>query len=149
MEFQTGRQEMMQNFTRGLGLLEEAEFSARRDAEQMARAMSDLREALTKVEAIRQESWTEDNFDVELTRSLTTLENARMEWNSARLKFPLLSGSAAVGNVEAAAGAQPPEPILGARNLGELCRLGLALTWPLAATGLLVAAALVLLLLRR
>src|SRR5438094_8743799 len=42
MEFQTGRQEMMQNFTRALGLLEEAEFSARRDAEQMARAMSDL-----------------------------------------------------------------------------------------------------------
>src|SRR5881397_2734199 len=51
MEFQTGRQEMVQNFTRALGLLEEAEFSARRDAEQMARAMSDLREALTKVEA--------------------------------------------------------------------------------------------------
>ena len=149
MEFQTGRQEMMQNFTRGLGLLEEAEFSARRDAEQMARAMSDLREALTKVEAIRQESWTEDNFDVELTRSLTTLENARMEWNSARLKFPLLSGSAAESKAEAAASAHPPEPILGARNLGELCRLGLALTWPLAATGLLVAAALVLLLLRR
>src|SRR6266704_2915367 len=108
MEFQTGRQEMLQNFTRALGLLEEAEFSARRDAEQMARAMSDLREALTKVEAIRQETWTEDNFDVELTRSLTTLENARMEWNSARLKFPVLSGPSAEGNAESpTAGTEP------------------------------------------
>src|SRR5215468_9088284 len=31
MEFQTGRQEMVHNLTRGLGLLEEAEFTARRD----------------------------------------------------------------------------------------------------------------------
>src|ERR1035437_5432396 len=33
-EFQTGRQEIIQQLTRGLGLLEEAEFCARRDAEQ-------------------------------------------------------------------------------------------------------------------
>src|SRR5882672_11781875 len=34
VEFQTGRQEMTQHLTRGVGLLEEAEFNARRDAEQ-------------------------------------------------------------------------------------------------------------------
>src|SRR5271154_2005330 len=34
MEFQTGRQETIQNLTRGVGLLEEAEFAARRNAEQ-------------------------------------------------------------------------------------------------------------------
>ena len=34
-EFQTGRQEIIQHLMRGLGLLEEAEFAARRDAEQM------------------------------------------------------------------------------------------------------------------
>src|SRR5499427_9346687 len=86
-EFQTGRQEMVHNLTRGLGLLEEAEFTSRRDAEQMAKAMVDLREALSKVEAIKEESWSKENFSVELTRGLTTVENARMEWNSARLKF--------------------------------------------------------------
>src|SRR5512141_900995 len=37
MEFQTGREEMIQNLTRGLGLLEETEFNARRDAEQMSK----------------------------------------------------------------------------------------------------------------
>src|SRR6185436_19442955 len=42
-EVQTGRQEMMQNLTRGLGLLEEAEFTARRDAEQMAKTIADFR----------------------------------------------------------------------------------------------------------
>ncbi len=78
-EFQTGRLEMVQNLTRGLGLLEEAEFTARRDAEQMAKALGDLRDALGKVQAINEESWTHDSFNVELTRALTTLENARME----------------------------------------------------------------------
>src|SRR5690242_16199893 len=66
MEFQTGRQEMLQQLTRSLGLLEEAEFSARRDAEQMAKTLADLRDASTKVQAIHEESWTKDNFNVEL-----------------------------------------------------------------------------------
>src|SRR6204780_5677607 len=35
LDFQNGRQEMVHNLTRGLGLLEEAEFNARRDSEQM------------------------------------------------------------------------------------------------------------------
>src|SRR3954469_1532972 len=64
MEFQTGRQEMLQNLTRGLGLLEEAEFTSRRDADQMAKAIIELREAMGKVENIHQESWTQDNFEV-------------------------------------------------------------------------------------
>src|SRR5215212_10284774 len=73
MEFQTGRQEMLEHLTRGLGLLEESEFNARRDAEQMAKAILGLREALGKVEALQEESWTKNDFAMELTRALTTL----------------------------------------------------------------------------
>lgn len=148
LEFQTGRQEMIQNLTRALGLLEEAEFNARRDAEQMSKAMVDLREANSKVEAIHQESWTQDNFDVELTRALTVLENARMEWNSARLKFPLLNGPAAEETV-AIAETQSPAASSIPQDFGQLCRLGLALTWPVAIAVFLAAAGLFLLLLRR
>jgi chromosome segregation ATPase len=147
MEFQTGRQEAIQNLTRGLGLLEEAEFGARRDAEQMAKAMADLRDALAKVEAIHQESWTQANFEGELTRALTTLENARMEWNSARLKFPLLSGQAPEAKTTAPASVPAPS-LTASHSFVELCRMGLALTWPLALVALLTAAALCLLLLR-
>ena len=148
MEFQTGRQEMIQNLTRALGLLEEAEFSSRRDADQMAKAMIELREAMAKVEGIHQESWTQDNFDVELTRALTTLENARMEWNSARLKFSLLSGQAAEMDANVSSENVPASPF-GTQTFGELCRVGLALTWPVAVAGLLAFAGLLLLLLRR
>ena len=148
MEFHTGREEMIQNLVRGLGLLEEAEFSARREAEQTVKAVTDLRDALAKVQAIHEETWTKDNFSTELTRALTALENARMEWNTARLEFPVLSGQAPEGSAGAAKAAAPAPSLLATHGFGELCRIGLALTWPLAAVALLALAALVVALMR-
>ena len=145
-EFQTGRQEIIQNLTRGIGLLEEAEFTARRDAEQMARTMTEFRAALAKVQAIRDESWSKDAFAMELTRGLTAVENARMEWNSARLKLPVLAGE------NAPAVAAKPEPVtpvgLATLPFGQLCKIGLAFTLPLVGVGLLALGAFVLLLRR-
>jgi hypothetical protein len=147
MECQTGRDEMLQHLTRGIGLLEAAELSARRDAEQMARALSGFRDALSKVQSVNEQVWSQENFSVELTRALTTLENARMEWNAARLKFPLLSGIVPAGAEAAAPKAAPS--LLATAGLGQLCKIGLALTWPLVLLGLAGVAGLVLLLLRR
>ena len=128
-EFQTGRQEMIHNLTRGLGLLEEAEFNQRREAEQMVKTIADFRDALDKIQNVRDETWTKENFSTELTRALTAIENARMEWNSARLKLPVLAGenkpAAMVEKVAAAA------PSLASLGFGRLCKIGLALTWPL------------------
>ncbi len=136
-EFQTGRQEMIQHLTRGLGLLEQAEFAARRDAEQMAKSMADLRDALANVQGIHEEAWTKENWNVELTRALTAIENARLEWNSSRLKWPVLSEPAA-----AAPGPPAPAtavaPLLAEENFGRLCRIGFALTWPLLVAGLAI-----------
>src|SRR5882724_8039930 len=146
-ELQTGRQEMLQNLTRGIGLLEEAEFTARRDAEQMAKVLTDFRDGLTKVEAIREEAWTVDNSDVELTRALTAVENARMEWNSARLKFPLLSGTPAESEGNSSKPFTPSA--MAGLGFGQLCRMGFALTWPLAVVGLAALGVFVAVLLRR
>jgi hypothetical protein len=140
-EFQTGRQEIVQQLTRGLGLLEEAEFTARRDAEQMVKTVGDFRAALAKVQAIHDETWTKENFQLELTRALTTIENARMEWNSARLKISALAGetknaAAPLDKNSAAA----PAPSLAELGLFPLCKIGLAMTWPLLVLlGILIA----------
>jgi hypothetical protein len=143
VEFQTGRQEMTQHLTRGVGLLEEAEFNARRDAEQMTKVLFEFREALKNIELIQEETWTRDNFHVELTRALTVLENARMEWNAARLKLPVLSRETTPNTTGQANEARRNDLPLD-QGFFQLCRLGLALTWPLAlvaigALGLLVA----------
>jgi len=135
-EFQTGRQEMIHHLTRGLGLLEEAELTARRETEQMALTLSEFRQAVSKVQTINEQLWSQDNFSVELTRALTTLENARMEWNAARLRFPILSAAAPAGAPAAASEAAPS--LLATASLGQLCRIGFALTWPLALVGVAI-----------
>jgi hypothetical protein len=142
IEFTTGRQEIMQHLTRGVGLLEEAEFGARRDAEQMAKTVAELREALSKVQSVQEETWSRDNFAVELTRGLTTIENARMEWNAARLKFPMLDG--AIAPVEKATAPNVSPQLFSPRNYREVCKLGLALTWPVVLAAIAVVLALLL-----
>jgi hypothetical protein len=130
VEFQNGRQEIIHHLTRGLGLLEEASFNARREAEQMNKTITDFRDALAKVEAIHEEAWNKENFNVELTRALTAVENARMEWNSARLKVPALDGENAK-KPEAQAVPAPQAMALPELSFGRMCKFGLALTWPL------------------
>ncbi len=147
MEFHTGREEMLQSLTRGLGLLEEAEFSARRDAEQMAKALADLRDALAKIQAVHEETWTTATFSTELTRALTAVENARMEWNSARLKLPILSGVIPEGTELQGGMASPLFPAKA--SWWQLCKIGLALTWPLLLAIGALAAVLAVALLRR
>lgn len=147
-EFQVGREEMLEHLTRGIGLLQEAEFTTRRDAEQMAKTLGELRDALVKVQTLNDEGWTQEEYAVELTRALTTIENARMEWNGAQLKWPVLGG------VAGEAGGARPEDGVGQRGLGsmsvkELGKLGLALTWPLMLVGLATLVALILVLVNR
>jgi predicted nuclease with TOPRIM domain len=146
-EFQTGRQEMIQQLTRGLGLLEEAEFEARRDAEQMTQTASDFRDALAKIQSIHDEAWTKENFQIELTRALTAIDNARMEWNSARLKLPVLAGEKQpVAAAEPTAA--PAAPSLAEMSFGRLCKIGLAMTWPLLVVALVALGVFVAILLR-
>jgi hypothetical protein len=148
MEFQNGRTEMVQHLARGLGLLEEAEFAARRDAEQMAKSIGEMRDALGKVQALHEEGWTQDNVNVELTRALTTIENARLEWNGARLKFPVLSGPVAGPASDPKTGPAAVS-LMADKSFSQLCRLGLALTWPLATIALAALGVLIFGLLRR
>lgn len=144
-EFQVGREEMLEHLTRGIGLLQEAEFTARRDAEQMAKTLGELRDALVKVQTLNDEGWTHEEYAVELTRALTTIENARMEWNGAQLKWPVLGGVAGEpGGARLEEGMSQRE--LGSMSVKELGKLGLALTWPLMLVGLAALVALILVL---
>jgi hypothetical protein len=149
-EFHTGRTEIIQNLTRGLGLLEEAEFTARRDADQMVKTVGDFRAALAKVQAIHEESWTRENFHVELTRALTMIENARMEWNSARLKISALAGETKNAAAPLERDLAPAQASgLADLSFGQLCKIGLALTWPLLLVALGALGVVIALLLRK
>ncbi|MFO1497933.1 MAG: hypothetical protein U1G07_05990 [Verrucomicrobiota bacterium] len=134
-EFQAGREEMLHHLTRGVALAEKAEGEARRNADQLSKTLARLHEALQGVQAIREESWTEENWNVELTKSLAAIENARMEWNRAQLAWPILNGQD-----QDAAPISPSSPT-GAfwegKSFWQLCQLGVAITWPVALVGLI------------
>lgn len=150
IEYEQGHEEMLAHLTRGISLLDEAEQSARRDAEQMARSLADLRTALEKVSALNETAWPAESYHTELTRALATLENARMEWNSAQIKWPVLSQKNTLSGGPGSP-AQPDEtaPLFQGKSPGELARLGLALTWPVALAVLAVGTALAFVLARR
>ncbi|MDB6058801.1 MAG: hypothetical protein JWO95_2645, partial [Verrucomicrobiales bacterium] len=97
-----------------------------------ARSLEAFREALQKVRCLNDGSWSQDNYHGELTAALTTLENARMEWNSARLKFPVLTGELP----ESSPAQQQAQLFPANASFAQLCKIGFALTWPLAAVGL-------------
>lgn len=146
-EFSHGRSEMLQALTRGVGLLEQGELKARRDAEQQAKTLVGLREALANVERLNEQSWTDSTWERELTHALTTIENARLEHNAARLKWPVLDGKTpAELEKETVAGGLASLTEL---PLGKLCKLGLALTWPITAVALLALAVFLTILLRK
>jgi len=134
---------------RGLRVYDDAKRLERDFPEQMAKVLTDFRDGLTKVEAIREEAWTVDNSDVELTRALTAVENARMEWISARLKFPLLSGNPSESEAKTNSSNPFTASALAGLGFGQLCRLGLALTWPVAVVALAALGVFVAVLLRR
>ena len=147
-EFQTGHEEMVQQLTRGIGILEEVSLKARREADQAQRSAEAFKEHFSRVQLLDEAGWTQENYNTELSRALTTLENARMELNSARVQIPQLTGqSPAAGTSPGAASGNPA----GLTNLPlpQLLKLGLALTWPLALSVLLGVGALVLILARK
>jgi hypothetical protein len=146
-EFQTGREEMLQNLLRGVALLEQAEMNLRRDAVQMGRTLDGLRGALTNVQGLNEQTWTDTTWETELARALAAIENARMEWNQARLAWPVLeSGSSVPGQTSPASTAVSP---LAGLSAAQWARLGLAFNWPVALLGLGVFALAVVLALKR
>ena len=144
-EFTQGLGEMRHELTRAVTVLEKSELDARRLAEQVARSLEGIRSAAAGIEPLSDESWTADTWEQELSRGLAIVENARMELNAARLKWPQLEGRLA----EEEKGHASPVSRLVELPLTQLCRIGFALTWPLAAVALLAVAAAIAVLVRK
>ncbi len=107
-----------------------------REAEQMARTMDDLRDALSKVETLEDVDTHDEQWKILLTRNLTTIENARMELNSARLKWSILDGQSNETATSFSANlSATPVDVVRPKSFWELCLWGLALTWPIFLVG--------------
>ena len=143
---------MIGHLTRGISLLEEAQEDARRNGIAMGESIEDFRNHLDKVSALSESEWEEAHLQRELTRSLTTIENARKEWLIAISRFPILSTNQGEDLKEprdmtrkVAGGSIHP---LTSLSTWQMTRMGLALTWPLVVTLLLTSMVLIALWIR-
>lgn len=132
-EFQLGRSELRDQLARGIGLLEKAAFDAKRDADQLDRSLAGLRIASGQLEELKEETWTDSNWNHELSKALAVIDTARLEYQSARQKWPILDGAMPEPASAKATSNSLPIPQL---PLVQLLRLGFALTWPVALVGL-------------
>ena len=138
-EFARGRAEIVEALNRGLIVLEHEQLETQRMADLIGRTREKLREQLGMVETLDDSSWTSETLKSDLSRSLATIETARMEFNSACLRIEALSGKRPED--------LPPTPLqqmtgsesfLDRLSFGRALKLGLAFTLPLVLLALLI-----------
>ena len=67
---------------------------------------------------------------------MTAIENARNEWNVARLAWPILDGKGVGADKGAGGKSNTALESMASMPVGQLFRVGLGLTWPIAAVAL-------------
>lgn len=138
-EFQRGRQEMVEALNRGLIVLEHELVEAQRKADLVARTREIFKEQLAQVEVLTDAGWTAENLKSELSKSLATIETARMEFNRACLRIEALQGKTPE-NLAPTPLEQLVAPPGGLEHLsfGRALKLGFAFTLPLLLTMLIL-----------
>lgn len=151
-ELDQGRKDMSRELTRGIELLDTALFDTKARAEQMELALGSMKSSLARLKAIQTSEWSDAEYQEKLTQALAQLEGSRSEWDETSLKFasilaPKNKGTAPDGVENSSAGAGSWFSGEGI-SYNELCKVGLALTWPVATAFLMAFIALVILLLQ-
>ena len=153
-ELDSGRTEMTRELTRGIELLDTALFDTRARVEQMDLAVNSMKSSLAKIKSIQTSEWTNAEFQDRLTQSLAQLEQCRSDWEETKLKFSSTlapkSGSRSGSLDSSAPSGSSTGSFLSGEGLSynELCKIGLALTWPVAIAFLMAFTALVILLIQ-
>src|SRR6516164_5541747 len=137
-ELEHGRGEMSDKLTRALVVLEREAYSAQSRQEQIRLARESFSQHLELIEAIDPRNWNPSDLHKELSRALSTVDDARTEYNEHRSRLQAAGG----GNGDQSL----PETAPGvyensdARSFSQWLQIGLALTLPLILFGIIAIA---------
>lgn len=92
-EYSQGKKELIESLSRNLVLMEKEEIRGSRMVELLSSSRTSFKKLLSEIREIREEEWSEKNFEEELDRALALLESARMEYNQAIAKIDAESWS--------------------------------------------------------
>ena len=133
-ELEQGRGEMTDKLTRALVVLEREAYNAQSRLEQIRGARASFSQHLELVEAIDPRNWNPADLHKELSRALSTVDDARTEYNEHRSRL-----QAANGNGDHALPDSTPgvDENTDGRSFLEWLQIGLALTLPLIVFGII------------
>ncbi len=106
-EYVRGKAEMIDSLTRGLVTLERDHVETQRHAELCGRTREAFSEYVEQLQDLNDGDWTSTSVRTELSRALTVIENARLEYNRARTKLDCLNPAADQSSESLAAPTQP------------------------------------------
>lgn len=136
-DYAHGKREMTDRLTQSLVTIEKEEIAANRLAELLSATRKRFKAMLGDLQAIDEETWSEDVFRTELNKASTLVDDVRLEYNKSVAKID------AVSNATPAAGGAPgahPAVIFEEgrhhdeapeKNFAYWLKVGLAVTLPL------------------
>ncbi|MBA2436658.1 MAG: hypothetical protein H0V54_16525 [Chthoniobacterales bacterium] len=134
-ELEHGRAEMTDKLTRSLVVLEREAYDAQKKMEQLRATRESFSQHLELLEAIDPRTWNQSDLSKELSRALSTVDDARTEYSQQRSRLQ--------ATADEHEGVPLPEMTSGyetnngmAHSFGQWLQIGLAFTLPLIVFGL-------------
>src|SRR5436309_10467752 len=137
-ELDRGRAEMIDKLTRSLVVLEREAYNAQRRLEQLRTTRESFGQHLELIEAIDPKSWNPADLHKELSRALSTVDDARTEYSEQRSRLQAADENAGLTSLPDVG----PEgyELNGGRSFFQWMQIGIALTLPLIIFGLVALA---------
>ena len=132
-ELERGRAEMSDKLTRSLVVLEREAYDAQKRLEQLRAMRESFGQHLELIEGIDPKSWNPTELHKELSRALSTIDGARVEYTQQRSR--LQASNAAEGGEDTALAEIEPVFSSGGRSLMEWIKIGFAFSLPLIVFG--------------
>ena len=132
-ELENGRTEMADKLTRALVVLEREAYGAQNRLEQIRATRESFTQHLELIEAIDPRSWNPSDLHKELSRALSTVDDARAEYSEQRSR--LQAAGATGGDASLPDVAPDPYENNTGRSFLQWLEIGVALTLPLIIFG--------------
>jgi DNA repair exonuclease SbcCD ATPase subunit len=136
-ELEHGRAEMSDKLTRSLVVLEREAYNAQNRLEQIRVARESFAQHLELIEAIDPRNWNPADLHKELSRALSTVDDARSEYNEHRSRLQAAGADGEESLPETASGVYENS---GGRSFSQWLQIGIALSLPLILFGALAIA---------
>lgn len=132
-ELERGRTDMTDKLTRSLVILEREAYDAQKRLEQLRATRESFGQHLELIEAIDPKSWNPAELHKELSRALSTVDDARTEFSQQRSRLQATGEGADEVALPEATGELAE--LNGGRSLFQWVQIGFALTLPLIIFG--------------